>query len=135
MRSTCFTLPILGLVLALSVGCSSSTTHGTVIGTVTLDGQPLQEGTVRFVPVDGDSQTASAAIDSGSFVATVPVGSYRVEFSAPKTVGKKKMYESPDSPEVDVVVELLPDRYNVNSILTLNVEAGRVEHLQNLSSE
>ena len=118
-----FTLLILlsGLMLA---GCSKSSTHGTVRGTVTFDDAPLPEGTVRFVPVDGGSQTASAMVSEGAFTATVPVGRMRVEFSAPKVVGQQKMYNTPDSPKVDVVAELLPPRYNVQSELTLDVQTG-----------
>jgi hypothetical protein len=48
----------------------------------------------------------------------------RVEFSAPKVVGQQKMYDTPDSPKVDVVAELLPRRYNVQSELTLDVQLG-----------
>ena len=128
----------LGLVLLLSLllgGCSESSTHGIVHGTVTLDDQPLVEGTVRFVPVDGASQTASAMVNDGSFTATVPVGQMRVEFSAPKVVGRRKMYDEPDSPEVDVVAELLPPRYNVRSEFTVDVQTGSQDAPYELSSQ
>ena len=113
------------LASVVLVGCSESSTHGTVNGTVTLDDQPLGEGAVRFVPVDGASQTASAMVTDGKFTATVPIGRMRVEFSAPKVVGRHRMYDTPNSPEVDDVIELLPPRYNVQSEVTLDVQAGR----------
>jgi hypothetical protein len=91
---------------------------------VTLDGQPLKEGDVRFVPVDGKSQTTSAKVTDGKFTATVPVGEMRVEFSAGKVVGKIKMYETPDSPIVDDVRELIPQRYNTKSELKITVKKG-----------
>jgi hypothetical protein len=115
------------LVLLASLlpgGCAQSATHGTVNGTVTLNGEPLPEGTVRFVPVDGASQTASAMVSEGKFTATVPVGRMRVEFSASKIVGRQKMYDTADSPEVEAVAELLPPRYNVQSELTLDIQTG-----------
>ena len=105
-------------------GCSQPSTHGTVDGTVTLDDEPLDEGTVRFVPVNGASQTAAAMVRGGKFTATVPVGLMRVEFSAARVVGKQRMIDDPKSPEVDVVHELLPSRYNVESELTFEVVAG-----------
>jgi hypothetical protein len=117
-------LLLAGLMLA---GCSQSSTHGTVDGTVVLDGEPLREGAVRFVPVDGASQTASAMVRNGQFTATVPIGHMRVEFSGAKVVGQQKMYGTPDSPKVDMVAELLPPRYNVQSELTLDVQAGSQE--------
>ena len=110
-------------VLAAVAGCSID--DGTVTGTVTLNGQPLKEGTVRFLPVDGKGPTASAEIKDGKFTAAVPPGRKRVEFSAPKIVGKpQKMYDTPDSPVVDQVDELIPARYNVASELTITVKGG-----------
>jgi len=108
-------------------GCGSPEGQGMVTGTVTLDEAPLAEGVVRFVAVDGDSPTASAPVTKGKFVARLPVGQMRVSFSAPKVVGTRQMYDTPDSPVVDVVEELLPGRYNVRSELTLDVEQGSQE--------
>jgi len=98
-----------------------------VTGTVTLDEAPLAEGVVRFVAVDGDSPTASAFVTKGKFVAALPVGQMRVSFSAPKVVGTRQMYDIPDSPVVDVVEELLPEKYNVRSELTLEIKQGSQE--------
>jgi len=113
--------------LAGIAGCGSPEGQGIVTGTVTLDDALLAEGVVRFVAVDGDSPTASAAVTKGKFVATLPIGQMRVSFSAPKVVGTRQMYDMPDSPMVDVVEELLPGRYNVRSELTLDVEQGSQE--------
>lgn len=124
---------VLGLVCA--GGCSSEAGRkGSLRGEVTLDGQPLKEGVIRFVPADGRSPTADTAIVGGRFSATVPVGEKRVEISAPKIVGKRKMYETPDSPVVDEVVELIPARYNVRSELTITVRKGTQEKRFELKS-
>ena len=45
-------------------------------------------------------------------------------FSASKVIGKKKMYDTPDSPSVDEVKELLPDKYNAQSQYKLTVKGG-----------
>ena len=126
----------LGLACGLlgAAGCSPAD-RGTVSGEVTLDGRPLQEGVIRFVPADGKSQTASAAVVNGRFRAALAVGKKRVEISAPKVTGKRKVYDTPDSPTVDVVEELLPARYNVRSELTLTVEAGSQERRFELESK
>jgi hypothetical protein len=117
-------LLFLAPILVGVMGCSGSSTTGTVNGTVTLDGNPLQEGTVRFVPIDGKSPTASASVAEGKFTASVPLGEMRVEFSAPKVVGRHKVYETPDSPMVDDVAELIPNRFNVRSELRITVRKG-----------
>jgi hypothetical protein len=94
---------------------------------VTLDGNPLEAGLIRFVPADGQTATADGTITNGAFTAKVPVGEKQISISAPKVVGKRKMYETPDSPTVDVVQELLPERYNLRSELTYTVEPGEQE--------
>jgi hypothetical protein len=113
----------MGLVFAAG-GCSADSSRGTVDGTVTLDGTPLASGIIRFVPIDGQTPTAEATINHGTFAAVVPIGEKRVSISASKVVGKRKMYETPDSPTVDVVEELLPARYNVRSELSITVNPG-----------
>jgi hypothetical protein len=120
-RPLALLLPALALWAA---GCSDGSTT-TLTGTVTLDGQPLPEGTVRLVPTDPTKGgTAGAAIKDGKFTAEVPPGELRVEISAPKVVGKRKAYDTPESPTVDIVEELIPARYNVNSELKVTVKKG-----------
>jgi hypothetical protein len=112
------------VMLGVFIGCSADTKQGSVSGTVTLDGQPLKSGNIRFVPADGQTATADAAITDGQFTATMPPGEKKVSISAPKVTGKKRVYETPDSPMIDIVEELLPAEYNVRSTLTLNVAPG-----------
>jgi hypothetical protein len=123
-RRSLLPLQMSAALLISQIGCSQDTTHGIVNGTVTLDGAPLPSGLIRFTPEDGQSPSADAAINDGTFEARVPVGKKRVTISAPKVVGKRKMYETPDSPTVDTVEELLPEQYNVRSTLTLTVTPG-----------
>jgi hypothetical protein len=115
------------LTLGFMFGCSSDTKHGTVTGKVSLDGQPIKSGNIRFDPADGRTATADAMIADGKFSATVPPGEKRVSISAQKVVGKKRVYETPDSPTVDLTEEMLPKRYNVQSELKVTVNLGNQE--------
>ena len=126
---------LLLFVLVGVIGCPGASSQGEVDGTVTLDGMPLKEGDVRFVRVDGKSQTASAKIIDGQFTAQVPTGEMRVEISAPKVIGKRKMYDTPDSHVVDKVRELLPPRYNAKSELRLIVKSGVQDETFRLQSK
>lgn len=119
------TLPLLAAILISAlVGCSGESNLATIEGTVTLDGAPLEAGLIRFVPVDGQTPTADATITDGKFVAQVPPGEKSVAITAPKVVGKRKLYNTPDSPSIDVVEELLPPRYNTATELKLSVEGA-----------
>lgn len=97
----------------------------TISGEVTLDGQPLASGQIQFRPVDDNTPTAGAEIKDGKFEAQVPQAKMQVQISAPKVIGKRKLYETPDSPTTDEVVELIPPQYNVNSKLALDVLPGK----------
>jgi hypothetical protein len=122
-------------VTAVLAGCSSKPAGGTVKGTVTLDSQPLATGRILFIAVDQSSPSAEAAITAGQFEALVPPGEKRVEIRAPKVTGKRKMYDTPDSPTVDTVVELLPAKYNVNSELAMTVDGAAQEQNFDLKSK
>ena len=110
------------LVFTLFAGCSEETGKATISGTITLDGQPLKDGIIRFVPIDGQTPTAEAAITDGEFSVEVPLGEKQVSISSSNVVGKRQAYEAPGSPTVDIVEERLPPRYNVQSELTINVQ-------------
>jgi hypothetical protein len=106
-----------------------------VSGTVTLDGLPLKSGLIRFNPADGQTASADATITDGQFTATVPIGEKQVWISAPKVVGKRKAYDTPDSPTVDIVQELLPAEYNATSNVKIVVTAGSQTAAYNLKSK
>lgn len=123
-----FTLPVmLCLALGLSAGCSGGEAVGTVTGQVTLDGQPMKKGLIRFVPADGKSSGVGADVVDGKYTAQVPVGEVKVEITADRVVGKQKMYDTPDSPTVDKVVPAVAERFNVATELRMTVQAGSQE--------
>jgi hypothetical protein len=49
-------------------------------------------------------------------------------------IGKKKAYDTPDSPTVDVVEELVPARYNSQSELRMTITEGPQEKAFDLQS-
>jgi hypothetical protein len=115
------------LAVFLAAGCGGRAGKGTVTGRVTLDGNPVEKGTIQFFPVDGKGQTAHALIQGGNFTAEVPVGPKRVEINAPRVVGKRKAYDTPDSPLVEEYRETIPTKYNARSELRTEVKPGRNE--------
>jgi hypothetical protein len=106
-------------------GCSQAPSMGDVRGTVTLDGTPVAEGSIRFEPINGQTGTAGGFIKDGKFETRVPIATHRVEISAVK---------APPGIKVDrhnkieyTVVQLIPEKYNSKSTLTLEVKAGLTE--------
>jgi hypothetical protein len=121
--------------LAMMVGCGGSAGEAVVTGDVKVDGQPLDKGTIRFVATDGGAPTAEADIAAGKFTAAVEPGAKRVEIQAPKVTGRRKMYDTPESPTVDIVGESLPPRYNADSELTMTVAEGEQEKSFDLTTK
>ena len=114
-----------GLVTLLAlVGCSESKT-AEVSGTVTVDGQLVKRGSISFIPTDGNTPTAGGPIKDGHYSVMVPITAMKVKITAPKVIGKRKLYDTPDSKEVDVVEEGLPAKYNQDTELTLEVKPGQ----------
>lgn len=115
------TLVLLALMAPLA-GCGQRA--ATVSGQVTVDDQPLKKGVIVFAPADGNGPPAQATIENGRYeVETLP-GNKRVQISAPVVIGKKKEYDAPDAPLVEITGESLPDRYHSNSELTFEVKVG-----------
>jgi hypothetical protein len=80
-------------------------------GAVTIDRQPVEKGTVQFVPPAGSpAKVVEADIKDGRYVATgVPIGKVRVLFTAVKETGRTDTKST--SQPVPEVVNLIPESY------------------------
>jgi len=114
--------------VGLLVGCAGEGDFGEVSGTVNYDGKPVEDGAINFFPADGKGPTAGDVIKGGKYtVKKAPVGTAKVSISGSKVVGKKKVYDTKDSPEMPITQELLPAKYNEKSELTFDVKRGTNE--------
>lgn len=104
-------------------GCSSSDAPpmATVSGQITLNGVPIENGSIVFAPIDGKGPVAGGKIKAGQYSFASPYGSKRVEINSPRVVGQQKSYDTPDSPVVDVVEEAIPATYNTATTITADV--------------
>jgi hypothetical protein len=126
------TRTLFGFLLAVvlcAVGCGGGSGKGRIHGKVTLDEQPVTEGSIDFLPVDGKTPTASGIIKDGAYTAEVPYGSKRVVIKAPKEVGKQpRAAEGPDSTgERPIYKESIPAQYNTQSQLIREITASSSE--------
>ncbi len=125
----------LAAALTVLLGCGAGDNMGDVTGTVTVDGAPAEKGSVTFIPADGKGQTAGCEIANGSYSARAPLGTVKVQIRVPKVTGKKKLYNTAESPVQDVLTEVLPAKYNDQTELTLDVKAGKNEKNWELSTK
>lgn len=115
------------VVLALiAAGCGNK--KPVVSGVVTLDGKPLDNGTVQFFPMKGDGQTSAALLGKdGRYRMEASPTKMKVVIRASKVVGQRKEYpDMPDSPTLDILAEVLPARYSdMNKMeLTADIAPG-----------
>lgn len=78
----------------------------TIQGTVSIDGKPVKEGTLQFLPqTNVKGQPSQAKIVDGKFEAKhVPIGKVRVMFNITRATGKMITEYSTPYPEVENLV-------------------------------
>jgi hypothetical protein len=124
---------ILTLVLPLAAGCGDSDADlAPVRGTVTLDGEPLQDATVEF-ELQAEPTTYGRTSGSSSYGRTDFRGRYKLKYNLENNgamIGKHVVRITTRGETVDetgretIVPERLPEKYHLNSQLTADVQPG-----------
>ena len=115
------------LLLLVEVGCGggkSGPELATVKGTIKLDGQPVDGGSITF---QSATQAAGGGVKNGEFhfkgESGIPVGQYAVRINWLKPTGKKVI--EPDSgQETDEVIEAIPAKYNTQTGEKATINSG-----------
>src|SRR5439155_468871 len=115
------------LACAVSLAGCSQGTQAAVSGKVTLDGSPLDDATVSFVPMTGGQRSAAwAAIRDGRYTISASsglgIGRFRVEIRALRSTGGKINQNDPTLPAP--AREAVPARYNSKSELFAEIKPG-----------
>jgi hypothetical protein len=103
----------------LAAGCSRGPRSYPVSGTITLDGKPLDDGNIYFLPLDPNVSADAGKIQAGAFRFEAREGTMRVEIRASREVPGKR------SPMGNIrKEEYIPARYNRESTLEAEVRAN-----------
>ena len=122
-------LPVaaLALLTLLSTGCGSS--RPIMEGMVTLDGVPIEKGTIMLMPANGKGQSAGGAIVAGRYRIPVSPGPMEVRISANRKDGKMPDPLNPGSGAmIDRYVDYVPARYNDTTELNVTLKPGLNTH-------
>jgi hypothetical protein len=136
------TTSALCLLLLVSAGCGRADYKGPqrfpLSGSVTYDGEPIDFGSISFLPADGGQRVSGGLIENGKY--SVPeaqganAGKHRVEIRWNKKTGKQK--RDPDSGEMyDDRKEALAPRFHADSELTADVSAKQTTFNFDLKSK
>lgn len=121
MRTSQYASILLALVaLTISTGCGKKTDELEVSGKVTIDGEPIETGTINFVAADGVAPTGGGVIKDGVYTAKVLPGEKKVLVLGNKLVGQEPEYKDvPDSPMRDKYEMVTPEAYNAAHLTPL----------------
>ena len=123
------------ILLAVILGCGTSH-RAAVVGKVSLDGKPVDDGIITFIP-SGDNRGSPAwgKIQAGDYAIpakTGPsVGTNRVEIRWARKTGRMV----PIDPTIEETVEAVPVRYNSQSVLQVEIKPGTNQFDFNLNSD
>lgn len=121
---TIATWTLLGL---LAPGCGAS--KPVMEGTVTLDGAPIEKGTIMLMPTNGKGQNAGCGIAAGQYRMEVSPGTMQVRITANRKDGKMPDPLNPGSGAmIDRYVDYVPKRYNENTELEVTLAPGLNRH-------
>jgi hypothetical protein len=116
-------------VLLMAAGCGSSATPAK--GRVTLDGQPLDEAIVIFIPLQAGRKKTGAAINKGTYILAMQngltPGEYRVEIVDNPPLNTPGLH-GPEGAATLAKRRLLPYRYANDSPLTIEVPSSPTEY-------
>jgi hypothetical protein len=112
------------LCIAACTGCGANNGKCDVQGTVTVDGANVEQGAIRFEPLDGLGATAGTTIEGGKYRVPVPAGKKRVIIEAFRYVESKRLDRYPGMDKVKSPVQLLPAKYNTASTLEAEISAN-----------
>jgi len=103
-------------------GCGGS---GQIEGTVTLDGQPVDGGTISFIGT-GSQGNAGGQIQGGKYSveSKLAPGTYKVEIDWMKKTGKTIPNKSDAGTTQDETKQVIPVEYNRQSKLTAEIKSG-----------
>ena len=113
-----------GIFAAAILGCGPG--RPMTEGRITLDGLPLEEGSIRMTPADGKGQTAGTGIVAGRYEMTASPGRMKVIINSPRKAGKM-LNPAGDGGRntIDRYIDSVPPRYNEATELEVTVKPGR----------
>lgn len=124
-RGACALTAMLALLVAAS-GCGSGVRRVQVSGNVSLDGKPIEEGNITFVPIKGTTGPSTGGVirngqyDVAAAVGPLTGGTYRVQIESLVNRGRSMPNPlNPNGPPVKLPDNTIPPQYGLQSILEI----------------
>ncbi|MBA2113108.1 hypothetical protein [Bremerella alba] len=112
---------VLLLSFSFLVGCGASDGMITISGSVTLDGEPVEDGSISLMPLK-EGGMGGGLIENGYYTAKSSPGEMAVQIHAHKMVKKKNpTREEVERGLTEDSVSIIPPAYNNQSLLRIMV--------------
>jgi hypothetical protein len=121
------------LIVAISVaGCNHAppaVKRAKVEGKVTVNGQPVANGFIRFMALDPKGMNSAATIKDGHYSVAAEQGptkgKYRLEFNVPSATKKRVPNDDAPGEFREEAPETLPAKYNTQSTTVRDVDPDK----------
>ena len=128
-KKNIITLPVIVVCCVFSMGCPDSGGRYSVTGTVRVNGEPVKDGSISFVPVDINAAHggSGAAILGGKYSISKKEGlfpgEYKVQLFATADSGRVRETPNPITGEKSPIrMHIIPERYNLQTTLKETIE-------------
>ncbi len=109
-------MTLLALFVSMSlVGCGARDNKLSVSGSVTWNGQQIEDGYIQFYPRSGGNPSAAQVME-GHFQTRVTPGENIIQVTWNKKLGEEPS-SVPGMPAVPIIVQVIPAQYNLQSEL------------------
>ena len=134
MRRRLFLATVATVMSFLTSGCGPRDPRVTIHGTVSLDGMPVSNGQVIFVPTDSKLSAAGSRLNEGQFTVLVHKGPHQVKVEA--YVEERRATAPNEPPEAGISYRsIIPSRYRDKSPLTFDVQSAEDKPAFELTSD
>jgi hypothetical protein len=116
-----FRVASVGLVLISVAGCGGAS-KVEVTGNVTYQGKPIEEGRIRFEPVEKLIAPEGAVIRDGVYHVKLPLGLAKVGITGVRKK-EQKLDSKANGPTRPIYEELVPKKYNDEPEITAEIKA------------
>jgi hypothetical protein len=112
-RCSMATVLLLVAACLLATGCGRTSQDVTISGKVSVEGEPVETGSIMFTPSDGATSVAGGVVANGQYKVSIPPGKKIVQIRGMKKAGQKEVLDEVSGKKYtsETLVRVTPPEY------------------------